>query len=123
MPMANKPNVSPSRTYVAVSPNGDFKGYHFSRFVLPSDEEMEKMLNQKYNPIDAPPEHFGVWNDTNFAGWWFLNMLDPVSMLEFCVTIEDFTITADYDRYEMPAPEMPDMMNAINDNNLKMRGE
>lgn len=68
--------ISPSRTYVAVCPKGNFDGHFFRKFRLPEKDPWER--------------HSDFENNSEVAGWFFLNRLDSVSMLDFCVTAEDW---------------------------------
>ena len=59
---------SPSRTYVALCINGNFRGYYFRKFTLPADAK----------------------NNAVFASWYFLNRLDAVACIEGTMPYEDY---------------------------------
>jgi uncharacterized protein (DUF427 family) len=62
-------SVSPSRTYVALCTNSNFKGYHFKKFSLPE----------------------GFINDSRNAAWYFLNRLDLFSHIQGCLSFENYS--------------------------------
>ena len=78
-------NVSPSRTYVALCNNGNFDGHYFIKFTLPET-------------VDQVPEYFqqfagchDIRNDSEYACWYFLNVLDSVACIDGCLVFEDYS--------------------------------
>ena len=87
--------VSPSRVYVAVCYKSHFDGLYFKKFTLPTLEERIKEVT-KENWLDEPtPELIAhvtkvYSNDTEFAAWYFLNILDGIACIDYCITFEDY---------------------------------
>jgi hypothetical protein len=113
-------SVSPTRTYVAMcvkSASGKYEGYYFKKFTLPEKLEdvpphaqkdvavhriiqcsgMSPVAGDTANVLNCLGEvgfqhapYTNGCNDSIYAEWYFLNVLDFYAYIQGCVAWEDF---------------------------------
>jgi hypothetical protein len=78
--------VSPTRRYVAVCYKGNFDGHYFRTFTLPLtvDEVPAHAKN-----LMSCQTHLIV-NNSEYASWYFLNVLNFSACIDGCFSFEDF---------------------------------
>jgi len=82
----SKKITSPSRAYVAMCNKGNWNGYYFRKFTLPKSLAECPHWARTY----AALQNIQDKNDTEFAAWYFLNVLDSVACINLCIPAEDF---------------------------------
>ena len=81
--------VSSSRTYVAICNNGNFDGHYFRKFTLPKTMEEVPAHARGFAAVHeliADEKR----NNSEFASWYFLNVLNYSACIDGCFTFEDF---------------------------------
>src|SRR5215472_6738333 len=76
--------VSQSRTYVAVCNKINFDGHYFRKFTLPASIEEVPHYAKRYSACH------NIQNNASFAAWYFLNVLDAIACIDYCITFEDY---------------------------------
>ncbi len=80
---------SPSRTYVAMAPKSDFSGYYFRKFTLPQGV-LHGVQFDDGTYMEGSYTYL-LPNTHATAGWYYLNHLNLMGMLETTISYEDFS--------------------------------
>lgn len=84
--MIGNVSVSESRTYVVVCNNADFNGHYFRKFSLPTQDE----VNNNTRLMAYCGKRLTITNNSEFAAWFFLNILNHYACIEGCIPFEDY---------------------------------